>query len=290
MWHYEYAVYNMNADRCVGSFTVPLPPGVNVSAIGFHDVAYHDGDGNGLLNFSGTDWVPTQTSTSLIWVCETQATNNNANALRWGTTYNFRFDADVGPGSGSIAFAPWKAGSPASMSAAAQVPGAGMVFAFCNPGLSGVIACPCSNPPSGGGQGCNNSAATGGASISASGTASLGADTLLFTTANESATATSIVLQGDAFSASGVVFGQGVRCVSGNLKRLYVATASSGSISMPTGGAPSVSAQSLALGDTIASGQHRYCMVYYRDPVVLGGCPASSTFNGTNALDIAWAP
>jgi hypothetical protein len=289
-WHYEYAVYNMNADRNVGSFSVPLPPGINVSAIGFHDVAYHDGDGNGSVNFSGTDWVTTQTATALTWACETEAVNTNANALRWGTTYNFRFDADVAPGTGSISFAPWKAGSPASLSAAAQVPGTGMIFAFCNASLNGVIACPCSNPSSSAGRGCDNSSATGGASITASGTASLAADTLVVTTAGETPTATSIVLQGDAFSASGVVFGQGVRCVSGNLKRLYVKTAASGSITAPAGGDPSISAQSSSLGDAIASGQHRYCMVYYRDPTVLGGCPAASTFNGTNALDVSWSP
>ena len=51
-----------------------------------------------------------------------------------------------------------------------------------------------------------------------------------------------------------------------------------------------MSAQSSALGDTIASGSHRYYMTYYRDPTVLGGCPAVSTFNGTNALDVTWAP
>jgi hypothetical protein len=31
-------------------------------------------------------------------------------------------------------------------------------------------------------------------------------------------------------------------------------------------------------------------MTYYRDPVVLGGCPAASTFNASHALDVQWAP
>src|SRR6185295_4293157 len=81
-WHYEYAVYNMNADRNGGSFTVPLPPGIHVSSIGFHDVAYHDGDGNGSVNFSGADWIATQTDSELTWACESEAVNTNANALR----------------------------------------------------------------------------------------------------------------------------------------------------------------------------------------------------------------
>jgi hypothetical protein len=29
-------------------------------------------------------------------------------------------------------------------------------------------------------------------------------------------------------------------------------------------------------------------MAYYRDPVVVGGCSALSTFNATNAMDVVW--
>ena len=64
---------------------------------------------------------------------------------------------------------------------------------LCEPGSSGVIACPCSNPPSGPGRGCDNSSSTGGANLSASGVASLSADTLVFTTSDEKPTAVSIV-------------------------------------------------------------------------------------------------
>jgi hypothetical protein len=159
---------------------------------------------------------------------------------------------------------------------------------FCGPGSAGVIACPCSNPPAGPARGCDNSSATGGASIHSSGVASLAADTLMFTTAGEKPTATSIVLQGTAMNPSGMIFGQGVRCVSGTLKRLYVRSASGGSISVPAGTDPSVSARSSTLGDTISAGSHRYYMVYYRDPIVLGGCSALNTYNATNARDVTW--
>ena len=166
----------------------------------------------------------------------------------------------------------------------------GPAFSFCDAGMGGVIACPCANPPATFGLGCDNSGSTGGASLSASGAAALSADTLLFTSAAEKATATSILLQGDAPIGAGVVFGQGVRCVGGTLKRLYVTTAVGGAINVPTLSDPSVSSRSAALGDTIFAGTHRSYMVYYRDPIVLGGCPALSTFNGTQALDVAWAP
>jgi Tol biopolymer transport system component len=160
---------------------------------------------------------------------------------------------------------------------------------LCDPGADGVIACPCSNPPSGSGRGCDNSSATGGAVLAASGIAYLSMDSLVFTTNSEKPTATSIVMQGNSLIAGGLVFGQGVRCVGGTLKRLYTKTASGGSITAPQAGDPSVSARSAALGDVISAGQSRWYLVYYRDPVVLGGCPASSTFNATQTARIDWS-
>jgi Tol biopolymer transport system component len=162
----------------------------------------------------------------------------------------------------------------------------------CSPGLGGVIGCPCSNPPGGPGRGCDNSVPTGGAILSAAGGTFLSSDSLVFTTSGEKPTATSILLQGTSSAVSGVVYGQGVRCVGGNLKRLYVKSASSGSITAPNFGAgdPPVSARSAAKGDTILPGQDRWYLVYYRDPIVPGGCPASSTFNATQTGLVTWSP
>ena len=153
-----------------------------------------------------------------------------------------------------------------------------------------MIGCPCSNPPAGAQLGCDNSFATGGAQLVATGVASLSNDLVLFTTSAETPSATSIVLQGTSASASGAVFGQGVRCVAGSLKRLYLKSAVLGSISAPGAGDASVHQASAALGDPIAAGSHRYYGVYYRDPLVLGGCPATSTFNITQQVDLLWTP
>lgn len=159
---------------------------------------------------------------------------------------------------------------------------------FCSPGVAGVIPCPCSNPPSGVDRGCDNSSATGGAALSATGVAALTADTLVFSTSGERPTATSIVLQATSSNPTGVAFGQGVRCVSNNLLRLYVKNAVGGSISAPSGSDPSVSARSAALGDTITPGTTRTYAVYYRDPIVLGACSANSTFNTTQSGSVTW--
>ena len=162
---------------------------------------------------------------------------------------------------------------------------------LCDPGVL-VANCPCSNPPSGPTRGCDNSSATGGATLAASGTTSLSADTLVFTTSGQKPTALSIVLQGRGFVTDGVAFGQGIRCVGGLLKRLYSKSAVGGSVTAPDFGAGdlSVSAQSAAKGDVIQPGQPRWYIVYYRDNTVLGGCAPTANFNATQTGQVSWAP
>ena len=163
---------------------------------------------------------------------------------------------------------------------------------LCIPGAAPVAACPCANPPVGPSRGCNNSSGTGGARLVASGVTRLSADSLVFTTSGEKPTALSIVLQGNAYVPNGLVYGQGIRCVGGALKRLYSKSAVGGSITAPDFGAgdPSVSARSAAKGDPISPAQSRWYMVYYRDTTLLGGCPATSNFNSTQTGQVSWAP
>jgi hypothetical protein len=127
VWHYEYALYNQNLDRAIQSFSVPLGAGVNVSNIGFHAPPQHPGWANdGTLNdqgYSSTAWTVTQAGDSITWNTETFAQNQNANAIRWGTLYNFRFDADQPPQSSSATVAFFKTGSP--ITAAIQGPAGG---------------------------------------------------------------------------------------------------------------------------------------------------------------------
>jgi Tol biopolymer transport system component len=161
---------------------------------------------------------------------------------------------------------------------------------LCQAGIGGVGSCPCGNPPASAPRGCDNSSGTGGARLVASGSASLSNDTLAFSTDGEIATALTVVIQGDTVVGSGVVFGQGVLCAGGQLRRLYVATASGGSIVAPGPSDLSVSVRSTAVGDVLSPTSVRWYAVYYRDTVVLGGCPAASTFNVTQTQRIAWSP
>lgn len=98
LWHYEYALYNMNSHQCARSFSVPAPDWYTFNNQGFHDVAYHSGEIT-----DGTDWVATKTLTDLSWEMQPTPAGVNAlngNAVRWGTTYNFRFDTASPPGPG----------------------------------------------------------------------------------------------------------------------------------------------------------------------------------------------
>ncbi len=114
-WHYEYALYNMNSHRSAQSFTVPVPSGVAVTNVGFHDVDYHSGDGEGGITFDGTDWVSAVGAADVSWATETFETDPNANALRWGTLYNFRFDAGTPPAAAVATIGLFRPGAPAAV-------------------------------------------------------------------------------------------------------------------------------------------------------------------------------
>ena len=116
VWHYEYAFYNQNLDRAIQSFSVPLGVGDSVTNIGSHAPPQHPGWAHdGTQNDAGyttTPWTVTQSAESVTWNTETFAQNPNANAIRWGTLYNFHFDADQPPQAVSATVGFFKTGSP----------------------------------------------------------------------------------------------------------------------------------------------------------------------------------
>jgi hypothetical protein len=147
--------------------------------------------------------------------------------------------------------------------------------------------CPCFNSGMTG-HGCENSASTGGSVLSLTGTASLAADTAVFTASGELPSVLSVLVQGSStiFPAN---YGDGLRCVSGTLKRLYTKSASSGVVVAPQGGDPTVSSRSAALGDTITAGSTRYYQIYHRDPnPTFCPDPVGSTFNISNGISVVW--
>ena len=126
VWHYEYALYNMNLDRSIQSLSVPVG-GANISSIGFHAPPQEPGWPNdGTFNnqgYSSTPWAVDQNVGAITWSTETFATNQNANAIRFGTLYSFRFDADQPPQAVNATVGFFKTGSP--MMVAIQAPAGG---------------------------------------------------------------------------------------------------------------------------------------------------------------------
>ncbi len=116
-WRYEYAVFNLNSHRSARSLVVPAA-GATISNPGFHDVDYHSGE-----VYDSTDWSWTVNATTVQW--QSPATfeeDQLTNALRWGTMYNFWFDADQPPTPGQVRIELFRPGSPAAVSASLPVP------------------------------------------------------------------------------------------------------------------------------------------------------------------------
>lgn len=128
LWRYEYAIHNLNSHRSVQRVEIAVPPGSALSNAGFHDVDYHSGE-----PYTNADWTIDADAPNghVAWFGETEAANANANALRWGTTYNFWFDSDQAPGPGLVALTLFRApaaGEPTTFSVNLPVPGGTGLF------------------------------------------------------------------------------------------------------------------------------------------------------------------
>lgn len=91
-WHYEYAVFNLNSDRGVGTITIPLAALASFTDFSFHHPASHSGE-----PFSNAPWTAKRNGHVLTLTTDAYAADPNANAIRWGTTYNFGFTTNVAP-------------------------------------------------------------------------------------------------------------------------------------------------------------------------------------------------
>lgn len=126
-WRYEYALFNLNSHRSARSFEVPIEIDSVITNAGFHDVDSHSGEPYDL-----TDWtIMVNPSAGFVsWSTDDFASNENANALRWGTMYNFWFDADVAPQSAGAQIGLFRTGSPSAIEASVLSPGGGTAFIF----------------------------------------------------------------------------------------------------------------------------------------------------------------
>ena len=133
-WHYEYALYNVDMERAIGSFSVPVAGGVSVENIEFHAVRSHD-DG-----FSNDPWIAERTANAVEWrVQSSDAAGALApNTLRWSTMYTFRFDAAAPPSPSLATIEPFEGDPEAAFSGDTEAP-AGIGFRRGDPNASGGL-------------------------------------------------------------------------------------------------------------------------------------------------------
>ncbi|MBK7875907.1 MAG: VCBS repeat-containing protein [Planctomycetes bacterium] len=153
-------------------------------------------------------------------------------------------------------------------------------LAFCL-GDGTQTPCPCGNVGSAG-NGCANSSNPSGALLVATG-ATANDSIVLGATAMPS-TVSAIYLKGDQGLATGVVFGDGIRCVDGALIRLRTKQNVAGASQFPD------STDTLTVGvrggTPPGSGLVGYYQTYYRNAAA-AFCPPA-TFNVTNGVVLAW--
>jgi hypothetical protein len=109
-WLYSYAVHNLNSDRSAQAFAIDTA--ADVTDAGFHSPFYHSGDGLNGNTFPNTDWTAVDRGSAIAWESETFAQNQNANALRWGTTYSYWFTSSEAPEMTTATLTLFKPGTP----------------------------------------------------------------------------------------------------------------------------------------------------------------------------------
>ncbi len=105
-WRYEYAVFNLNSDRACGQLMMPMRTSAAFTDFSFRHPPSHSGE-----PFSNAAWTAAHGGNRLSFSTEKYAGNPNANAIRWGTTYNFGFTTDAPPAPGYAVLSLFKPGA-----------------------------------------------------------------------------------------------------------------------------------------------------------------------------------
>jgi len=157
-------------------------------------------------------------------------------------------------------------------------PGVGYCFGYSGDGT----ACPCNNDNDGSvpGSGCANGVYASGARLTGSGVASVSADTLVLSATSMEPSNSGLYFQADNDLSPGLVWGDGLRCAGGALKRLEVVFADAA-------GASSTSLVLSVKAGNVLPGDEKYYQCWYRNTV---GSPCGADFNATNGYAVTWVP
>jgi hypothetical protein len=105
LWHYEYAIHNLDNSRAGASLRVPVCAAARVEQAGFRDIDYDP----------VTDWTFHRAGGEIAWLAAA------GNALEWNTIYNFWFDSDAAPVPGTVQIDQARPG-PGALTVAVAIP------------------------------------------------------------------------------------------------------------------------------------------------------------------------
>jgi len=267
--NYEYALFNMNSDRGAQAISIPLPSGATATDVGFTDVDYHSGE-----PYANTDWSSAIVlGSNISWSTQTHATNVNANALRWSTTYNYRFRSNAAPTTGDVTVTLFKPGSPTTVTfTGVDVPGSscGIIGAYCTSSITSNFCI-----PSMGGSGTPSASAASGFTLSCTQVEG-NKQGLFYYGLNQSAT-------------SWAVGSSSIKCVANPTQRLPALN--SGGAAGSCAGVLSIDwnawragSSASAVGSPFAAGQTFHAQAWFRDP------PAPKATNLSNGFSFTLCP
>ncbi len=150
LWRYEYAILNIDMDRQIGSFSIPVPASVTITDVGTSGVLHHNepyawstvtgyntSTGTGGTRTHGkvidnSNWmISTSRVGEVRWETVPVGDAAPSNPIRWGTMRNFWFTANTGPTDGSAEVGLFKTGAVMSVSGVTDVPTAAAPPPFC---------------------------------------------------------------------------------------------------------------------------------------------------------------
>ncbi len=111
-YHTEVAIRNPNSDRSARALRVDFAAPTAIAGVGFHDIDHHSGE-----PYDTEDWAAAVDggAGTVEWFTDLFADNENANALRWATTFTFWFDSDRPPEEASYELELFTPGSPTTV-------------------------------------------------------------------------------------------------------------------------------------------------------------------------------
>jgi len=162
--------------------------------------------------------------------------------------------------------------------------GPGVAYCF---GDGTGTACPCGNNNDGsiGGAGCDNGVFASGAQLGGTGVASLSNDTLVLQAINLEPNNSGLYFQANNDLSPGNVWGDGLQCAGGQLKRLGVRFADASGASNTSGFAQSISVKA---GNIVAGDTKRY-QLWYRTTIAPPCGLGVNDFNSTNGYAVTWS-